>query len=78
MGLLSLGTPLVWEDCKLYADHIRYHGIQQFINVWHKTKERQNDVLLWGDEVSDILFVFLCVFRRRYYHKCVLCHYPLS
>ena len=56
MGLLSLGTPLVWENCKPLADHVRYHGIQQFIHVWHMTKERQNDVLLWGDEVSNVFF----------------------
>jgi glutamate--cysteine ligase catalytic subunit len=52
MGLLSLGTPLDWEECRLYADEVRQRGIQQFIHVWDRTKDRQNDVLLWGDEVS--------------------------
>jgi hypothetical protein len=52
MGLLSLGTPLKWEEAKKYADHVRYHGISQFLSIWEKLKDRQGDELLWGDEVS--------------------------
>ena len=52
MGLLSLGTPLAWDDAKPYADHVRSHGITQFLNIWDRTKERCGDELLWGDEVS--------------------------
>jgi glutamate--cysteine ligase catalytic subunit len=51
MGLLSLGTPLHWEDAKKHADHVRYHGITQFLSIWNKLKDRQGDELLWGDEV---------------------------
>lgn len=52
MGLLRLGVPLAWDDCKNVADHVRYHGVQQFLNVWRQLKDRQGDGLLWGDEVS--------------------------
>lgn len=52
MGLLYLGTPLAWEDAKKYADHVRYHGITQFLNIWRRLKDRQGDELLWGDEVE--------------------------
>lgn len=52
MGLLSLGTPLAWDDAKPYADHVRSHGITQFLNIWDRTKDRCGDELLWGDEVS--------------------------
>lgn len=52
MGLLSLGTPLPWEEAKKYADHVRYHGITQFLNIWKRLKDRQGDELLWGDEVN--------------------------
>ncbi|KAG5456837.1 MAG: glutamate-cysteine ligase-domain-containing protein, partial [Olpidium bornovanus] len=52
MGLLSLGTPLPWEKAKKHANHVRSHGITQFINVWKKTKDRQRDILLWGDEIE--------------------------
>jgi glutamate--cysteine ligase catalytic subunit len=51
MGLLSLGTPLKWEDAKKHADHVRTHGIAQFLSIWNKLKDRQGDELLWGDEV---------------------------
>ena len=51
MGLLSLGTPLHWDQAKHYADHVRYHGITQFLNIWDRLKDRQGDELLWGDEV---------------------------
>lgn len=51
MGLLSQGSPLNWEETKKYADHIRKHGIIQFLNIYNKVKERQKDVLKWGDEV---------------------------
>lgn len=51
MGLLSQGSPLNWEETKKYADHIRKHGIIQFLNIYNKVKDRQKDVLKWGDEV---------------------------
>lgn len=53
MGLLSQGSPLNWEETKKYADHIRKHGIIQFLNIYNKVKERQKDVLKWGDEVRN-------------------------
>lgn len=51
MGLLSEGSPLSWEETKDLADHVRRHGIKQFINLYHRLKNRQGDVLKWGDEV---------------------------
>ena len=51
MGLLYLGTPLVWDEAKQYADHVRTHGITQFLHIWDRLKDRQGDELLWGDEV---------------------------
>lgn len=58
MGLLSQGSPLNWEETKKYADHIRKHGIIQFLNIYNKVKERQRDVLKWGDEVRKEIFFF--------------------
>ncbi|KPP70212.1 glutamate--cysteine ligase catalytic subunit-like, partial [Scleropages formosus] len=49
------GSPLGWEDTKRYADHVRKHGIVQFLNIYNKVKERQKDVLKWGDEVEYML-----------------------
>ncbi|KIJ49563.1 hypothetical protein M422DRAFT_27931 [Sphaerobolus stellatus SS14] len=58
MGLLSLGTPLTWSEGKKYADHVRYHGISQFLHIWDRLKDRQGDELLWGDEVEYMVVSF--------------------
>ena len=55
MGLLSEGSPLTWEETKSYAEHVRQHGITQFINQYKKLKERKKDVLYWGDEVGTLM-----------------------
>lgn len=51
MGLLTEGSPLSWEETKAMAEHVRQHGIEQFINLYSKLQERTGDVLKWGDEV---------------------------
>ena len=51
MGLLALGTPLDWPETKPLAEHIRSHGITQFLNTWDRWKDRTGKGLLWGDEV---------------------------
>lgn len=56
MGLLALGTPLTWDEAKAYADHVRAHGITQFLSIWDRLKDRHGDELLWGDEVRHQLF----------------------
>ncbi|XP_030382175.1 glutamate--cysteine ligase [Scaptodrosophila lebanonensis] len=58
MGLLSEGSPLSWEETKALADHVREHGVNQFINLYHRLKSRQGDVLKWGDEVEYIIVKF--------------------
>ncbi|XP_061392080.1 glutamate--cysteine ligase-like [Musca vetustissima] len=58
MGLLSEGSPMSWEETKALAQHVREHGIQQFINLYHRLKDRQGDVLKWGDEVEYIIVKF--------------------
>lgn len=55
MGLLTEGSPLSWEETKKYADHVRLHGIIQFINLYKQLRDRQGDVLKWGDEVEYII-----------------------
>ncbi|KAJ3223275.1 hypothetical protein HK099_001316 [Clydaea vesicula] len=58
MGLLSLGTPLPWEEAKKYSSHVRNHGIIQFVNIWNRVKSRRRDHLLWGDEVEYMVVDF--------------------
>lgn len=55
MGLLTEGEPLSWEETKKLADHVRQHGIIQFINQYHRLKTRSKDCLMWGDEVEYVL-----------------------
>ncbi|KAJ7262220.1 glutamate-cysteine ligase catalytic subunit [Mycena haematopus] len=52
MGLLYLGTPLTWDEVEKHADHVRTHGITQFLHTWDRLKDRHGDELLWGDEVE--------------------------
>lgn len=56
MGLLTEGSPLSWEETKAKADHVRQHGVTQFINLYRRLRDRQGDVLKWGDEVSRAQF----------------------
>lgn len=58
MGLLSEGSPLSWEETKALAQHVREHGIEQFINLYARLRDRQGDVLKWGDEVEYIIVRF--------------------
>ena len=61
MGLLSVGTPLDWDQAKNFSELVRSHGIDQFVNTWLRLKDRHGDELLWGDEVlhRDYLGVLL-------------------
>ncbi|PVU87665.1 hypothetical protein BB559_001713 [Furculomyces boomerangus] len=58
MGLLSLGTPLDWPEAKKHADHVRKNGIEQFINIWKRIKDKERDSLLWGDEIEYVVVEF--------------------
>ena len=55
MGLLTEGTPLSWEETMKLSKHVRDHGIQQFINMFSKLRDRTGDEFKWGDEVSILL-----------------------
>eukprot|EP01029_Cantina_marsupialis_P031641 TRINITY_DN916_c0_g2_i1.p1 TRINITY_DN916_c0_g2~~TRINITY_DN916_c0_g2_i1.p1 ORF type:complete len:736 (+),score=258.37 TRINITY_DN916_c0_g2_i1:37-2244(+) len=58
MGFLEVGTPLHWKESIQFMEYIREHGVQQFINLYNKVKDRCGDQLLWGDEVEYILVHF--------------------
>ncbi|XP_050432479.1 glutamate--cysteine ligase catalytic subunit [Adelges cooleyi] len=58
MGLLTEGHPLSWEETKKLADHVRQHGINQFVNLYHQLMDRKGDILKWGDEVEYIIVKF--------------------
>lgn len=66
MGLLSEGSPLSWEETKKLSKHVREHGIEQFINLYRRLKDRTGDVLKWGDEVCFNQCVLLVCARCAY------------
>ena len=55
MGLLSKGTPLSWEQSRVYHDYVKRHGILQFLNIYQAMAGRENDIFLWGDEVEHMI-----------------------
>lgn len=58
MGLLSEGTALTWTEVQQHCEHVRQHAIIQFINIYNRLKDRQNDCLKFGDEIEYILIKF--------------------
>ncbi|XP_040453713.1 glutamate--cysteine ligase catalytic subunit isoform X2 [Falco naumanni] len=58
MGLLSQGSPLSWEETRRHAEHVRKHGIIQFLHIYRALRDRHKDVLKWGDEVEYMLVKF--------------------
>ncbi|CAG8601079.1 27302_t:CDS:10 [Gigaspora margarita] len=55
---IKVGKPLPWEQVKYYADHIRNRGINQFLSIYNKTKDREKDGLLWGDEIEYMVIAY--------------------
>lgn len=52
MGLLVEGKPLLPEELKKYLKYIREHGVLQFLNIWKRLKDVENDELKFGDEIE--------------------------
>lgn len=46
------GTLLSWAETKKLSNYFRQHGIEQFINLYLRYKDRDGDPFKWGDEVS--------------------------
>ncbi len=65
MGLLSEGNPLSWDETKKLADHVREHGVIQFINLYHRLKNKTGDILKFGDEVCINVTRILCIVSCR-------------
>ena len=55
MGLLAKGSPLSWAESLPYLEHVKEHGIAQFIHTYRRLMDRANDEFLWGDEVEYII-----------------------
>uniref|UniRef100_A0AC35THR5 Glutamate--cysteine ligase n=1 Tax=Rhabditophanes sp. KR3021 TaxID=114890 RepID=A0AC35THR5_9BILA len=58
MGLLTLGTPLSYDETVPHLEYIKKHGIAQFIALYKRLKDRQGDQLKWGDEIEYTIVKF--------------------
>lgn len=55
MGLLSVGTPLQWEDSIQYLEKVKYNGVTQLLRIMKQSDKVTNKPFLWGDELEYIL-----------------------
>mmetsp|Transcript_16796 Transcript_16796/g.23526 ORF Transcript_16796/g.23526 Transcript_16796/m.23526 type:complete len:841 (-) Transcript_16796:220-2742(-) len=55
MGFLVKGKPLSWKESKSVRAYVKEHGIDQFIQIWRRNKDREDLDFLWGDEVEGFL-----------------------
>ena len=55
MGLLSEGRPLSWPETKSKGWIVHKYGLEQFIAIYKRLKDRKGDTLKWGDEVPNVL-----------------------
>ncbi|CAF1031227.1 unnamed protein product [Brachionus calyciflorus] len=58
MGLLSVGTPLDWNETKKHSNKIRKDGIDQFVRIYKKFKNAKHFPFKWGDEIEYSLIRF--------------------
>ncbi|XP_078480973.1 glutamate--cysteine ligase catalytic subunit-like [Ciona intestinalis] len=59
MGLLEFdGEPLTWQQLQPYVEHVKSHGIQQFLHNYNRLMKRPGDMLKWGDEVEYMILKF--------------------
>ncbi|KAJ0408921.1 hypothetical protein ATCC90586_005958 [Pythium insidiosum] len=56
MGLLVEGSPMDWDEALDWLEHVRTHGIDQFLHIYHRVKDIQGDELKWGDELEYGIF----------------------
>lgn len=52
MGLLVEGEPMLPEELKLHLKYIKHHGVIQFLNIWRRLKDVEDDELKFGDEIE--------------------------
>ncbi len=51
MGLLTEGTLLSWEEIVAAREVFQYYALSQLVRIFEKSKDRQGDSFMWGDEV---------------------------
>lgn len=54
--LPQVGRPLPWPQSLPYLRRIRHAGVRQFLHVYDRLKDIEQDELLWGDEIEYGIF----------------------
>jgi len=49
---VQVGRPLFWPSSLPHLRPVRRAGVRQFLNIYHRLKDIQQDDLLWGEEVE--------------------------
>ncbi|XP_078495937.1 glutamate--cysteine ligase catalytic subunit-like [Ciona intestinalis] len=53
MGFLEYeGEPLPFNEIRPHIDHVKRHGILQFLSSYRRAQERNDDAFKWGDEME--------------------------
>eukprot|EP01116_Phalansterium_solitarium_P017337 TRINITY_DN4247_c0_g1_i1.p1 TRINITY_DN4247_c0_g1~~TRINITY_DN4247_c0_g1_i1.p1 ORF type:complete len:634 (+),score=230.49 TRINITY_DN4247_c0_g1_i1:101-2002(+) len=56
MGFLTEGNTFSWEEASSPpTELVKKYGVIQFLNIYRKSKDRQDDSFKWGDEIEYIL-----------------------
>lgn len=55
-NLPQIGRPLPWPQSLPYLRRIRHAGVRQFLHVYDRLKDIEQDELLWGDEIEYGIF----------------------
>lgn len=60
MGILRFnGTPYEWNESIPHVPYVKEHGITQFLEIYQNFVHRDNDDMLWGDEIEYMLLGLL-------------------
>eukprot|EP00037_Helgoeca_nana_P001738 m.29153 g.29153 ORF g.29153 m.29153 type:complete len:756 (-) comp12085_c0_seq1:341-2608(-) len=52
MGVLTVATPVKWEESIKHLPYVREHGVLQFMENYKKCEDFSRDGLLYGDELE--------------------------
>lgn len=53
MGKQRPGQPIPWKDAKTKNEQIKSLAVEEFLRLWECGKDRDGDVMKWGDEVRN-------------------------
>ena len=61
-----MGRPLPWPSSLPHLRPVRRAGVRQFLHIYHRLKDIEQDDLLWGEEVEYGIFKVRFVWFWKY------------